>query len=591
MKAVRFWPIILSFVCLFPFPGAAADPIGEVHIAGNTWCELQWDRSIEKMIALDTVDNSIYVVWTYAPPPPYSYHRRSYFNNFNPETGWTYEEPGYEMFPGVSNQEYHSILLLDCFGGREKLEIGINSIDPSMWNMRAWWQNDHFESMPLDSIWYPEERLVRKAYGRDGYIHMVAEGIHEWPIDIRELYYGRYRLNPFEFGGWEFVDTLTNVDYGISKSPVSDRTAIVYLKQKSFGGPEYYYSLDSDFYLLDSDDGMQWDWQDRLDITHFAESDVFRPPLDSDVDIVIDYSNQIHVAFSASETHIDQSFPESTDVNLYMTYIWHWSEATDSFSVVADGWIQNPPPSWECYFGANMLPVGKPQMGIDPYSGNLYILYERNDCEDCSHGPKHPNTDLWVTVSTDNGLNWSIGTNITDTQTPDCALCECSSEIQASINDIVNDSLHVVYILDKDAGIYQYDNGFLCESKVVYQKIPIDLIPSEPLIPQFSIRTGPPTYVEDGSVKPVPKAIEISQIYPNPFNTSTIIKYTVNNTGQIDLSIYDLLGRKVETLVNRETQAGNHQAIWDASDFSSGVYFAVASSGDRSAFQKMVLIK
>jgi hypothetical protein len=70
-----------------------------------------------------------------------------------------------------------------------------------------------------------------------------------------------------------------------------------------------------------------------------------------------------------------------------------------------------------------------------------------------------------------------------------------------------------------------------------------------------------------------PGTFSLSQNYPNPFNPKTVIRYALPVTSQIDLSIYNLLGKKVETLVSEKQRAGKYQVEWDASCFASGVYF------------------
>lgn len=133
-------------------------------------------------------------------------------------------------------------------------------------------------------------------------------------------------------------------------------------------------------------------------------------------------------------------------------------------------------------------------MTEDPTSGYLYAVYQKNGFEDCSdrtYGPPHPNGEIWVSVSTDGGLNWSEGTDITNTHTPDCRPWDCACEMQPSINELVNDTLHIAYILDRDAAITDYGEMFITEAKVIYHKVAADLILPEPLIRQFSIYEGP----------------------------------------------------------------------------------------------------
>jgi len=84
--------------------------------------------------------------------------------------------------------------------------------------------------------------------------------------------------------------------------------------------------------------------------------------------------------------------------------------------------------------------------------------------------------------------------------------------------------------------------------------------------------------------------IELSN-YPNPFNSSTTIEYGLPEVGQVRIDIYDLLGRKVETLVDEEMQAGRHQVVWDAAGRPSGIYFYRIKVGDFVDTKRMVYLK
>lgn len=79
--------------------------------------------------------------------------------------------------------------------------------------------------------------------------------------------------------------------------------------------------------------------------------------------------------------------------------------------------------------------------------------------------------------------------------------------------------------------------------------------------------------------------------YPNPFNASTTIEYDLPEAGHVRIIVYDPLGREIETLVDVEKPAGRHQVVWDASDYSSGVYFYRIEAGDFIETKKMILLK
>jgi hypothetical protein len=88
-----------------------------------------------------------------------------------------------------------------------------------------------------------------------------------------------------------------------------------------------------------------------------------------------------------------------------------------------------------------------------------------------------------------------------------------------------------------------------------------------------------------------PLAFGLSQNYPNPFNPSTSVRYVVPKAGQVNLTVYDVLGRQVAQLVNGMEQAGQHVAVWNAAGVASGVYYYRLQAGEHSATLKMVLMK
>ena len=91
----------------------------------------------------------------------------------------------------------------------------------------------------------------------------------------------------------------------------------------------------------------------------------------------------------------------------------------------------------------------------------------------------------------------------------------------------------------------------------------------------------------------LPTQFQLHPPYPNPFNPTTTIRFNipVEMMHASSLHIYDITGRLVETLIDHSLEAGEDEVIWDASAFSSGVYFAVLKQGQSKQFQKLTLIK
>jgi len=83
----------------------------------------------------------------------------------------------------------------------------------------------------------------------------------------------------------------------------------------------------------------------------------------------------------------------------------------------------------------------------------------------------------------------------------------------------------------------------------------------------------------------------LNQNYPNPFNPSTVIKYELAAAGKIKLDIYNALGQKVQTLVNKNQSSGKHSAVFNGAGLASGIYFYKLSTDKFTKVKKMVLVR
>ena len=89
----------------------------------------------------------------------------------------------------------------------------------------------------------------------------------------------------------------------------------------------------------------------------------------------------------------------------------------------------------------------------------------------------------------------------------------------------------------------------------------------------------------------IPEVYSLSQNYPNPFNPSTNIKFAITKSGFTSLKVYNMLGKEVSRLVNSNLQAGSYELNWDASAFTSGVYFYKLESNGFAETKRMLLVK
>jgi hypothetical protein len=101
-------------------------------------------------------------------------------------------------------------------------------------------------------------------------------------------------------------------------------------------------------------------------------------------------------------------------------------------------------------------------------------------------------------------------------------------------------------------------------------------------------------------LSPVPEIVPLTnrlwQNHPNPFNPQTTIRFSIVDPQHVELSVYDVRGSKVRTLVSQQLPAGVYSEIWDGRDefggrAASGVYFYQLTYGDQQQTAKMLLVK
>jgi len=94
-----------------------------------------------------------------------------------------------------------------------------------------------------------------------------------------------------------------------------------------------------------------------------------------------------------------------------------------------------------------------------------------------------------------------------------------------------------------------------------------------------------------GDLLTAPAHYELLHNYPNPFNPSTTIRYELKNSCRVQLTVHDIMGRVVASLVNRTEEQGTHTVSFDASHFASGIYFLRLQTPEFNAVEKIMLIK
>ncbi len=99
------------------------------------------------------------------------------------------------------------------------------------------------------------------------------------------------------------------------------------------------------------------------------------------------------------------------------------------------------------------------------------------------------------------------------------------------------------------------------------------------------------TGVTAGDNNDIPKTFNLAQNFPNPFNPSTTVQYSVADAGLIKIAVYNVIGQEIARLVNEEKQPGTYNITFDASNLPSGIYFCRMEANDFTSTRKMILLK
>jgi hypothetical protein len=89
----------------------------------------------------------------------------------------------------------------------------------------------------------------------------------------------------------------------------------------------------------------------------------------------------------------------------------------------------------------------------------------------------------------------------------------------------------------------------------------------------------------------LPTEFSLDSAYPNPFNPTTTLNFALPIETEVSLSIYNMQGREVTTLIDGNMEAGYHSAVWNASSHASGMYFVKMHAGNYISTQKLMLVK
>lgn len=621
---------VQSLDATFPQP-PVVDTLGMVRRVGRTWYEGQHNGTIGRMLEIDTLTNMVHFTYMRGVDSAAT-NRFVYYNLYNPQTNTmifgnfgtvahsaTITRSGFTCLgvygssglPFLAFHESNPRASVTTSNVYFDLEVGIGAFIADLPMSLATWNN-----ATATAIW------PRIAVGRDGAIHVVTyqnitgEADNQW--------YHRGVFNPISSQiTWSAPILLPgrteNIAADVATSRLTNKAAIAWMRPMSQDCvailPNGSNQIYNNVVYKESPDGITWNFENFEYITRWrhpnpnllpdttaANADTFRAY--NDISLLYDRNDVLHCAFTTLQFfrwdvhQVDssgQTIPNDTAVYVFGN-IWHWRQ-TDPLvirmaALGGNFWspiVANP--------GAWNSTVMRPSLTQDWSTGYLYMVftahYDPNDptlMQDVSLSGEC-NFDLMVAVSTNNGDRWSYGTNVTNTRTPNASIGNCRSEHWPSANRWVDDYIHISYITDYDGGFVLQTEGGWTHNDFNYQRIPKQLIPTTPLIPLQMISFGT-TNVSDPLESKVPTGFRLIGNYPNPFNSSTEIRFELSRMMNLTLEVFDLHGRNVATLQRGLLNAGAYRVQFSAIDLPSGVYFARMTNeyGNHRSL-KMVLVK
>lgn len=161
-----------------------------------------------------------------------------------------------------------------------------------------------------------------------------------------------------------------------------------------------------------------------------------------------------------------------------------------------------------------------------------------------------------------------------------------------------------LYFLGTSTGLYYTSelNGdytvWQLESSSVLGNVVVEALDVRPVDNTIAVAThgrgiflGNPSGTVDVVEENISDEFNLNQNYPNPFNPSTKIEFSISDIADVNLTVFNSLGERVKTLVNKQLQKGNYSVNFNGSKFSSGIYYYKLSSGNNVQTKKMILLK
>ncbi|MDP8240270.1 MAG: T9SS type A sorting domain-containing protein, partial [Candidatus Hatepunaea meridiana] len=267
----------------------------------------------------------------------------------------------------------------------------------------------------------------------------------------------------------------------------------------------------------------------------------------------------------------------------------------DHLIICKDGFGNFYIPAWDYCNMGNMCEGQGYQINVDADVELVYMSEREDAMRSCSHAPAWEQESVYtepglLPIHTPTGVNMSLLV-LTDPSLTGNIGVYASGKLVGS--GVLQDGYCGIAVWGDDPVTDEIDGA------LEDQDLEIQLIESggrQPVV--FEILSGTPVYQTDSfcvvklsSVTEPPSEFEIVSIYPNPFNSTTRITYSLPMPAKVELKLFDLNGREVVVLINESKQSGIHTANLNAVELPSGLYLLRLNASEQTLTRKIMLIK
>jgi len=550
-RFLKYLSLIIIFV--FSSSGAFSQPYGELYDIGDTYNDIQHAGSVGRMAALGA-DYTVHFSWTgYLYPPEVLYNRYT-----------TAGGVAFNFGDEVSNLNLSRYANIDVLGSnRSVLAYEGAYLGQSICAVAV--ENGPQSANFLE--YYPpaEEPLTSPLLVVDNrrWIHILAfTSRYNWKYG---LYYNRSEDNGFTWlTDWVFIDSVRVMTAGITSSSQGE-VAIAWAHNLSDTYTNPLELLNNDLYLVKSVNGSDWNFTAPSNITDFNGG--FHPDADSlrfydDISMAYGNSNQLNIAYNCTGYWEEAGHT----VTCAGAKLYNYSDADGIHYIAGELTSGSIPPG-------DRRTYDRPSLGYDPFSGDFFCVWTQYTEAGDTSSLGVLNSELYGAYFDNQAEIWSSSINLTETATPGALPGACQSELFPTITALLNDTLHISYLLDKNPGA---SGDYM--SDIMYLKIPAE---------EFRNAVG----VDNLPSVSLPVSAALLNNYPNPCNSSTMIILVLPQNSLASLTIYDLQGRIVESLWNGYLDSGEHSFSWNAENLASGIYFLGLSTERETISRKIVVLK